>query len=127
MVLRGLSRAIVEEEIETDEPYRVGKLKLLTDVIPTDNQFSPSHCRAEIAKVLQRVPASRIASEVRDEILNPELPLGTVCDLVAYVLKLPSPTMREVSQTLNVQTRYEIVLKHLWNATREFPPRFSIN
>ncbi len=127
LVLRGLSRAVIEEEVETEHPYRVGKLKLLTDELPDGGTFDSSTCREEFARALQRVPESRIARELRDEILDPELPVGTLCDLTAYVLQLPTPSLREISETLNVQTRSELVLKHLWEANREFPPPFSVN
>ncbi|WP_166822768.1 LON peptidase substrate-binding domain-containing protein [Thalassoroseus pseudoceratinae] len=127
LVLQGLSRAIVEEEIETAHPYRMGRLKLLTDEVPDDGEFNVTAYREQFGRALQRVPPSRISMEMRDEILNSQLPIGTLCDLTAHVLNLPTPSLREVSETLNVQARSELVLRHLVEAGREFPPPFSVN
>ena len=61
-------------------------------------------------------------------------PLGTVGDVLAFVLPLPPDIKQDLLQQLNVQERINHLAEYLEKnpppertASRKFPPEFSVN
>lgn len=128
LLLRGLSRARIIEEIPTDKLYRTARVELIGDQGGT-----PVDLLMELRKQLEQRILPRFADEpiVRqlDELFHSELPLGVLCDVLAFALPLPV----EMKQLLLEEQREDVRANMLLDGFgtggphRKFPPDFSSN
>src|SRR5438874_2690851 len=99
LLLRGLSRARVVEEVASGKLYRAAKVELLTDVAPPMAEAKKlRHRLSEI--VLPRFAATGPALEQLRELFQGELPLGALCDILSFAL----PVSLDYKQALLEQT-----------------------
>jgi uncharacterized protein len=132
IIVQGLARARVEEELDTPHPYRVGKLDLLEDAQP----FPESSCwdcyRQGLTEAFQeRFP--QLAHNVDlQRAVREDLSLGVLADLLASSLQLEAAEAGEILTEIDVRSRCEWVLERLGHEPpmslyRDFPPEFSLN
>jgi Lon protease-like protein len=137
LLLHGLSRARVLEELQTDHPYRTARVELLEDG-PEPAGAAGRELLQRLAGQMERWLASqRAALEQLEKLLTSGLSLGTLCDIFSFAL----PFASEMKQGLLAETdpgrRVGRLLTHLdtleppaasaQSGTRPFPPEFSSN
>jgi Lon protease-like protein len=127
ILLRGLARMRIVEEVPQGKLYRVARAVLLDEV--------PCTAAAEEAVGRQRLREQAAEwfdgqSEVRDrflELIDDDLGLGALVDLVAFALPLDAEFKQTVLEELDVSQRLARLLRELGAARRAFPPDFSAN
>ncbi|MCX7422910.1 MAG: LON peptidase substrate-binding domain-containing protein [Planctomycetia bacterium] len=135
LALRGLSRARIEYEIDTTEPYRVAKLTLLSDQYPTEPTIDRRHRQRELLTGAIAVLPELQSDPLLHQLLEAELPLGVLCDVITHALGVPPDDARLLLEETNVDLRSELVLSHLHQRQHRqkagvangFPPAFSLN
>jgi Lon protease-like protein len=136
LLLYGLARARILDELQTDKPYRSARVELLRDVeaVPAE---SAQALRLQLGDgVGGWLAAQSAALEQLRNLVHSNLDLGTLCDLAAFVLPLNVEVKQQLLEELVVERRVRRLLQHL-EATpppeglkpvaRKFPPDFSEN
>ncbi len=136
LLLRGLTRLRIVEEIESDRLYRSARVEVLHDV-PAQPPHVQQHLRRSLAREASRWWASN--SEVAEQfkrLIDSEITLGALCDIFSFALPLEPEMKQQVLEELDVEKRTRFLLEHLRNQTppvatstsdRGFPPSFSTN
>ena len=134
LVVLGVGRARVLEE-DRSRPFRVGRLELLDERAPTDPRFE------QVRLGLLAVYATIVREVLKEQWkADPELPLGTLCDLIAARLELDIVTRHELFGELDVAARAMRIVELLQKSpmsgkamrsalksSRHFPPEPSQN
>jgi Lon protease-like protein len=136
LLLRGVSRARVVEEVPRDKLYRVARVELLADGPPPSAQVIES-LRQQLAEAVRSwFPASGVAQEQLRKLLKSDLPLGVLCDIFSFALPLPVEAKQGLLTDQDIERRMRSLLGLLASATppgqpepvdRRFPPEFSSN
>lgn len=148
ILLAGLSRARIVEELEVDTPFRQAKVSLLSDFIPPDSMDQIENYRAHLLNMFRSIiPLDAANSKTFADLLTQHLPLGILTDIIAYAVSLPAELKQYLLGEPNVIVRYELLIKHLEvdpseedrptlqpssapidkRTQSEFPPPFSDN
>jgi len=134
ILLRGLSRIRIEEEIATKKQYRMARCELLHD-IPLDDFVLESHWRQTL---IEKAPSwfvgeSEAAEQFR-KLLESDLALGALCDIITFAMPLEAEFKQSLLEELNVETRLNVLHDFLEGKKnlegvlkRKFPPEFSVN
>jgi uncharacterized protein len=133
LMLRGLARARIIEEAAGDEPYRTARVQLLTDrmtMSPVDALGTRQHLASLILPRLSDPPSFQ---QMR-ELFQKEMPLGALCDFLAYKLPLSLACKQQLLEEVDVARRVRLLLDELATQLpgassdiRKFPPDFSLN
>jgi len=133
ILLRGLNRIHLLQEIPHCKLYRKAKAELLVEAPPSE----PAQERKLRKCLIQTAPALFAKKgDVLDQfrkLLNRDLPLGALCDLIAFALPLDVEFKQSLLEELDVATRTQRLLDHLATMTKlpagelHFPPEFSAN
>ena len=140
LVLQGLSRArVLAEECGKGLPYRVGKLELLNDHYPDKPLIDrDAHWRKILAAFRELFPDVHL-DRIFQQSKSREVPLGVLCDVLAYAMKLPQVELQRLLEETNVDRRSARVVSRLLKSTSAskpsgstrarpgFPPQFSVN
>ncbi|MBY0523226.1 MAG: LON peptidase substrate-binding domain-containing protein [Gemmataceae bacterium] len=136
LLLRGVSRARVVEELVQEKPYRSARVELLTDG-PQPAADAAKRFQCELDEVVRAwFPPHGPALEQLHKLLRGELPLGTLCDILAFAVPLPVEVKQGLLEERDVEARTRALLQHLTNSEptqaskasdRKFPPGFSKN
>lgn len=128
--LRGLSRVRLVEELPTDRQYRVARAELIPDVSPADLARLKRLRKALAEAVMPHFDDAAARRQVED-LFGGELPLGHVCDILAYGMPLPLEFKQLLLAEPHVDLRAERMTDALRvsaaRAARRFPPDFSAN
>lgn len=129
--LRGMSRVRVLEETPTDRLYRVARVQLVPDVAPAELPRL-TELRHQLADaVLPRFASDGPAHQQLEELFTGDMPLGHVCDVLAYALPLPLEMKQALLAEPHADLRAELIAQALLvsaaRADRKFPPNFSSN
>lgn len=129
--LRGLSRVRLVEELPADRLYRVARAELIPDVSPADLGRLKRLRKALAEAVLPHFAGDAPARRQVEELFGGDLPLGHVCDILAYGLPLPLEFKQALLTEPHVDIRAERMAEALRasaaRAGRRFPPDFSPN
>jgi Lon protease-like protein len=134
--LRGLSRFRVVEEIDNGKLYRSARVELLSDQDPPAAGQDAAVRRALEGLLPPWCPGSGNNLGLFRKLLRSALPLGTVCDVLAYALPIPVAAKQELLEMLAVRKRADrlAALLRAGNGPppqeadeRPFPPPFSPN
>lgn len=134
LVLHGLSRARIVEEIPSSKLYRLAKVELCRDE-PTPGKQEAELRRALGAAVTPYFGKTGQAMQQLRRLLESPLPLGALCDIFSYALPVELETKQQLLETLNVAARVRLLLSGLEDRApaegespkRPFPPEFSPN
>lgn len=135
LVLRGLSRARVIQEDDIELPYRVGQLELCSDQAPPSPDFDRRERADQITSLFCQLFPGVEFQRVVEQAMSADLPLGTVCDIVASALPI-SPDLaqlflNEVNSDLRSQMLWQLLKQmepaRAKAALKPFPPGFSSN
>jgi Lon protease-like protein len=138
LLLHGVSRARIINELPSGgKLYRRAGVELLDDV-PAASKEIEDTLRAGL---LQQVdtwfgsqPEAR--SQIR-KLFKSELPLGSLCDILAFALPLDAEVKQELLELVDIEERGQLLLTSLREnreshadesrPKRKFPPDFSLN
>ncbi len=129
--LRGIGRVRLVEEVPTDKLYRTARAELIPDVVPEDLHRLLGLRRQLAEAVLPRFDPSGPAHKHLRELFQGELPLGALCDMLAYALPVELALKQQLLEEPHVDARAEILAHALQVPEpaegRKFPPDFSAN
>jgi len=129
-------RIRIDHEVPQAKLYRLARVELLEDVFLAQ----PLSVRKLRRQLVRRVPAwfpakGKVLDEFR-KLLRSDLPLGTLCDIVAFALPLDVAFKQQLLEELDVEKRAGSLLDYLEThdppqpaelVDRKFPPEFSVN
>jgi Lon protease-like protein len=128
LLVRGLSRARIAEELPGPTPYRRARVELLPEVSPDDPKQERELRRVLVQRAPGWFPTAGAIREQLVKLLEGDLPLGALCDIVAFALPLPVEAKQRLLEEPDVAGRARRLLRHLKPAKeRPFPPGFSAN
>lgn len=135
LALRGLGRARIESEFNTDLPYRTADLTVLPDWYPSEPTIDRRHRQHELLTGAIEVLPELQSDPLRHQLLDAELSLGVLCDVLAHSLGLNPADAQLLLAEPDVDVRSDLVLVHLRQRQRQlaagitegFPPAFSRN
>jgi Lon protease-like protein len=137
LLLRGLHRARVIEELHTDKLYRQARVSLLTEVpvsfLPTEQCL-----RRRLGEQVTSWFSNQSATVgMLHRLLESDLSLGALCDIFSFALPLHNEFKQRLLEEVRVEHRARSLLAHLEArcssaasasaAPRRFPPEFSTN
>ena len=135
LILQGVARARITEEIKTGKAYRIARVQVLEDVPPRDEQAA--HLLTRLAQEV--TPFFRlhpVALEQMQRLMVSGLELSALSDIFSFALPLPLEARLELLGEAHVETRVERLLEVLSEQPppappptrgRRFPPDFSPN
>lgn len=134
--VRGIYRVRLTEEVRTDKLYRTARAELIPDVV-LDDLPKLTRLRRRLAEaVLTRFEAGGPAHQHLRDLFDGELPLGPLCDMLAYALPVPLELKQNLLEQPHVDQRADLLIRSLdaakplppmTGAGRKFPPDFSPN
>jgi ATP-dependent Lon protease len=140
ILLVGLKRARIIEEIEPSRAFRQARVEIQTDIYPPEDACTRKSMTDSLQDVFrQLVPEGLAAQSSFQQLAGQPFPLGTLTDTIAYALNLPLAVKQQLLAEPNVDIRCRILLRCLKqkiesakgpsssSASEEFPPPFSEN
>ena len=134
ILLRGLNRIHLTQEIPQSKLYRKAKAELLVES-PVRSTTKERRLRKRLINMAPALLSSQgaVIAQFR-KLLKTELPLGALCDLIAFALPLDMEFKQSLLEELDVGTRTLALLNHLSGLAKKpqaaelpFPPEFSVN
>jgi uncharacterized protein len=134
LLLHGLARARVEEELTTGKPYRSARVRLLADV-----DVAAAAEATRLRRELGERTAAWLTAQGADpgqlhKLLESDLSLGALCDVFAFALPIDVAVKQQLLEDAAVVTRVGRLIAHLEAhgpvappTGRKFPPEFSPN
>jgi Lon protease-like protein len=138
LVLRGLARVRIAEELPTDKRYRLARVEVLCDQHCDDVDELMALRTAVADLILPRVTAGPVREQLRG-LFKGELPLGHLCDVLAFALPLPTEAKQGLLEVLSVTCRARLLMEAFQAVLddgakpvgaglgKRFPPDFSVN
>jgi Lon protease-like protein len=137
LLLRGLSRARIIEEVTSPKLYRSARVELLGEG-PSPPDPAARQFREQIGAAAARwfPPHGPVIEQLQQLLHNQELPLGTLCDLLGFAVPLPFEAKQALLEELDVIQRAQALAQFLQvgkpapaptGEPRKFPPDFSPN
>ncbi len=134
LLLHGLRRVRIIEELPADRLYRQAKVEVMEDVCscaPAEEK----QLRDEMERVLPAFLASQGgAAEQAQKLFDSELTLGMLCDIFTFALPLEAEFKQQLLEEPDAARRAANLLEHLGQLSppepavpRPFPPPFSEN
>lgn len=134
LILQGLSRASIIEELPLALPYRRAVVEVLNEE-PFQNVSAEDQRRAQLLRKFRSLfPRLDVEHELH-QVFESEVPLGILCDVFAYALSLEASDAQRLLSEFNVDRRSRLLLQLIeqslagqpLESDREFPPPFSLN
>jgi Lon protease-like protein len=136
LLLHGLARARVEEELQTGKLYRSARVRSLADADVASAEEA-GRLRRELGRGMEGWLAAQPAALGQlEKLMGSALPLGALCDVFAFALPLDVALKQQLLEDADVGERTRRLIAHLReNAPadaapppgRKFPPEFSPN
>lgn len=133
LLLRGISRIRIVEELESDQPYRVAKVELISDEL-TISPLECRHVRERFAELLMpRFTGNEKERKILEEMINGETALGALCDMLTFRLPMLLEQKQQLLEEADVGVRAQTLLDVLealpmpGERKNPFPPEFSVN
>ena len=135
LLLQGLCRARVLEELDTGKLYRTARVDVLPEAPP------PSGRESELRQLLsdqmsQWFAAHSVALDQMSKLLESNLSSGSLCDIFTFALPLEPEIKQALLEEAQVERRIRQLVTHLASSEgseappsvhRKFPPDFSAN
>lgn len=133
LLVRGVSRVRIVEELKTGNPYRTAHVERIADMLT----ISPLECR-HVRERLTTLLLPRCTGDDKErrqlqEMIDGETALGELCDMLSFRLPMPLEQKQQLLAQPDVGIRAEFLLSVLESlpvsggSTRPFPPAFSAN
>jgi uncharacterized protein len=139
VLVLGLCRAKLTQEVASAGRYRRAKAQLHADVYSNCDVARRKALRRELRQnLLHILPNLPEVQEQMGHLLSDNVPLGTLVDVISYLLGVDISAKQSLLTEPNVYRRVEILLDHLAGAAvgeaisngvvkLGFPPQFSSN
>lgn len=136
LVVHGIYRAAIVEELTSQRPYRLIQVELYRDFYPLEPACGRKIRQRELLNCARRLSPHSAIDPLFAQLLETDMPFGALCDLLANVLPLNPVHKQEVLDELDVDVRSEILLGHLQELFTEqcleaprspFSVQFSMN
>ena len=137
LLLRGMSRVQIVQEIPHTKLYRKARVDLLVDIEVEKTKTAKSLRRKLSLQARWFAEQKAVLAQLR-KLFHSELPLGALCDIFSFALALDVEFKQELLDELDVGKRVERLLSHLdaakpcavadvASSKHKFPPEFSEN
>lgn len=136
LLLMGIQRARIVEELSGDEPYRLAKVEILNDHCDASTE-QIDQARRQLVELFRQQTSQAINQdeELIANLTNPELPFGMLVDLICFSTGADSQFMYKMLSTQDVWTRHLHLLQLIESIRQQtadsqsavFPPDFSNN
>ncbi len=138
LLLAGISRAVIVDELVSDTPYRQAKVKLIREksLLEEDDKA----LRGRLIELFKstRVVESQVDREALDKLVDGKMQVGQLTDLIAYASGISPMEQQRVLEISDVRQRVQFLISLLEKLNqqinspdgenpREFPPGFSLN
>jgi Lon protease-like protein len=133
LLLHGLSRARVVEELTTARLYRSARVRLLEDVAVASEDTAAALRRDLGRRMAVWLAAQGAALEQLGQLLESNLPLGALCDVFSFALPIDVALKQQLLEDEDVEQRARRLVAHLEThapaepPSRKYPPEFSPN
>ena len=134
LLLRGLSRARVVDELPATRPYRMAHLELIPDVLSLALPETQRIRRRLCDLIMPRFSGSEGDKQRLLELFDGELPLGPLLDCLCFQLPLMLERKQEMLEEPDIGARARALVAALNTlltegptTPRKFPPEFSAN
>jgi uncharacterized protein len=139
ILLIGLARARIVEELDVQRPFRMATVELIDDIYPTTGAAERMKLQQSLLEVYRRfIPEGTLAKESFQQMLSSQMSLGMLTDLISFTMPLPMAVKEQLLGTANVDVRARILLQCLGQMVdsqhenpalqpSSFPPKFSTN
>lgn len=135
ILLAGVSRAEIVQELPAQRSFRQAEVELLIDDESQGGSLQLGDLHRELVECFRRfIPESEMVQQQLDEILGDQANLGPLSDLIAYSLPLDLEFKQQLLGETSVLLRSELLLDQLTATadqmdedSRIFPPEFSDN
>lgn len=137
ILLLGLRRAKVENELPPTRPFREATVTLVEDLYAGATSHARAALQRELLQCFRRfTPESPAAQEQFESLMNNRLPLGVLTDIISFTMKFEVSLKQRLLSDRNVERRARLLLDELRRRDgslverddqRPFPPEFSTN
>lgn len=135
LLVRGLHRLRIQEEILSPHPYRSARADLLNEIDLACPETAVTFRRQLGALVPDWFPGQASILDQFRCLIDSGLPAGRLCDIFSFALPLDVMVKQQLLEQLNVEQRIRTLLEHLQihalkdtpSCERNFPPPFSKN
>jgi ATP-dependent Lon protease len=144
ILLVGVKRARVVQELKVDKLYRIAEVDVLEDRYSMEESLHRPELQAKLQDLfLHFVPDGLAAQESFKQLVGKQLPLGILTDTITYAMNLPVAIKLQLLAEENVDIRCRILTRCLQQkleqdeaqrdnsatspAASKFPPPFSEN
>lgn len=136
LVLRGVARTRIVGEDPMNRSYRVGHLELCQELVPQTPTFDRQARAEEITSLFCNLFPGVEFQRLVQQAMSEDLPLGSVCDIIASALPLAPSIVQNFLEELNTDVRSQMLwqlLKRMEPQMKagagklDFPPTFSVN
>jgi Lon protease-like protein len=136
IVVTGIHRAVVVDELDAGQPYRVAKLELYRDFYSREPLVNRKARQRELLLSFRKLFPNTRSDSLLSQVLEADLPLGVMSDLLAAVLKIDPLQKLSLLEELDADLRSDLLLDKICRllsasgaspSRRLFPPRFSLN
>lgn len=138
LVLRGIARIRIAEELPAEKSFRLVRSEIISEVASDDVEELMTLRTALADMILPRITTGPVRDQVQS-LFHGELPLGRVCDLLAFGLPIPPEAKQSLLEISNVPDRARGLMEAFLAAVggqskpittapgKRFPPDFSPN
>jgi Lon protease-like protein len=136
LAVRGLSRARIVAEENSNLTYRVGQLDVCSDLYRDQPVIDRRHRQFELLSCFRELFPDIDMDHVFARAMDVDIPLGGLCDVLAHSIGLAPADAQRILEEVDVDLRSDLVLQHLRGNLRDarrrspiqpFPPDFSRN
>ena len=135
LLLQGLGRVALGEELNPPRAFRVAKAELRGDYCLPEGATHRRELKRELLDAVRHSLPEVVKQHVQvEEMLGAETALGVLADLLAYSLPIPLSLKTRILCEFNIDRRIELLLEHLQDSQgssekhpEQFPPDFSQN
>jgi ATP-dependent Lon protease len=112
ILLIGLSRARIVEELDVQRPFRMATVEVIDDVYPTVGAAERMKLQQNLLEIYRRfIPEGTLAKESFQQMLSSQMSLGMLTDLIGFTMPLPIPIKEQLLGTSNVDARARVLLQ----------------
>ncbi len=133
LLVRGLRRAQLKRELNSEKLYRIAHAELLDEILPA-NAGAVAQLRERLEEfVLPRFRAKNDAVEQLSSLFHGPLALGALCDVLSFALPFTPADKQDLLEEIDVEQRVERMIGLIEAQTaagssgRKYPPDFSQN
>lgn len=140
ILLAGLRRVRIVEELPPEKPFREAQVELLEDIYPAESAGERPAAQLRLLKQFRRLlPNMPEVHQQLEELLCTDVSLGMLTDLISYTMQWPIEVKEQLLSEADVDRRCRRLLKLMSDAPAKsgegsgparglrWPPDFSAN